>query len=59
MAKVKEKKKKIAGKNQLSGFLDVITPSVINFQPKQLNYGDRCQRVLVITDYPQRVGKPG
>lgn len=57
MAKVKEKKKKIAGKNQLSGFLDVITPSVINFQPKQLNYGDRCQRVLVITDYPQRVGE--
>ncbi|MEC2625842.1 hypothetical protein P9X08_20160 [Bacillus cereus] len=53
MAKVKEKKKKIAGKNQLSGFLDVITPSVINFQPKQLNYGDRFQRVLVITDYPQ------
>jgi hypothetical protein len=41
----------------LSGFLDVITPSVINFQPKQLNYGDRCQRVLVITDYPQRVGE--
>ncbi|MED2496296.1 DUF87 domain-containing protein, partial [Bacillus thuringiensis] len=57
MAKVKEKKKKIAGKNQLSGFLDVITPSVINFQPKQLNYGDRFQRVLVITDYPQRVGE--
>ncbi|AJQ62737.1 putative conjugation protein (plasmid) [Bacillus thuringiensis serovar morrisoni str. 4AA1] len=57
MAKAKEKKKKIAGKNQLSGFLDVITPSVINFQPKQLNYGDRSQRVLVITDYPQRVGE--
>lgn len=57
MAKVKEKKKKIAGKNQLSGFLDVITPSIINFQPKQLNYGDRSQRVLVITDYPQRVGE--
>lgn len=41
----------------MSGFLDVITPSVINFQPKQLNYGDRFQRVLVITDYPQRVGE--
>ncbi|MEC2626112.1 DUF87 domain-containing protein, partial [Bacillus cereus] len=29
----------------------------IYFQPNQLNYGARFQRVLVINDYPQRVGE--
>lgn len=50
-------RKKVSGKKSLPGYLDIITPSVINFQPKQLNYGDKYQRAMVIIDYPQRVGE--
>lgn len=52
------KTKKKAVKNtlpQLSGLLDIISPSAFEFKPRSMMFGDLHQRVLVIVDYPPRV----
>ncbi|WP_235548853.1 VirB4 family type IV secretion system protein [Paenibacillus sp. Soil522] len=39
-----------------SGLLDLISPDVLQFNNKTIQNGELLQRVMVITDYPQRVG---
>lgn len=45
-------------KESLSHFLDIISPTVLDFQARQTIMGDQYQRALVIMDYPPEV-KPG
>jgi type IV secretory pathway VirB4 component len=39
-----------------SGLLDALTPQALKFEARQIAFGDQLARVLVITDYPPRVG---
>jgi hypothetical protein len=39
-----------------SGLVDSLTPQALDFTAKQITFGDQLARVLVITDYPPRVG---
>ncbi|MGG3471569.1 conjugal transfer protein TraC [Neobacillus pocheonensis] len=51
---IKKKKGQQTG-SHLSGLLDVISPMGIDFQPRSIQNGDLCQRVLVIHAYPPKV----
>jgi hypothetical protein len=39
-----------------SGLLDALTPQALKFEARQIAFGDQLARVMVITDYPPRVG---
>jgi type IV secretory pathway VirB4 component len=39
-----------------SGLLDALAPQALKFEAKQISFGDQLARVMVITDYPPRVG---
>jgi type IV secretory pathway VirB4 component len=39
-----------------SGLLDALTPQALKFEARQIAFGDQFARVMVITDYPPRVG---
>lgn len=54
----KSKKADPKPKQQVTMFLDVLSPTVIDFNPKDLIMGSQYQTALVITDYPPKVG-PG
>ncbi|CEP67116.1 P-loop containing nucleoside triphosphate hydrolase [Moorella glycerini] len=38
------------------GLLDVLAPQALDFGPRQITFGEQLARVMVITDYPPRVG---
>lgn len=40
-----------------TGLLDILSPPAIKFGQRSIQVGDVYQRVLVITDYPPRVGR--
>ncbi|WP_338832849.1 hypothetical protein MHLNE_15990 [Moorella humiferrea] len=40
----------------LTGLLDVLSPQALDFGARQITFGEQMARVLVITDYPPRVG---
>jgi type IV secretory pathway VirB4 component len=40
----------------LSGLLDVLAPQALEFGARQITFGDQLARVLVVTNYPPRVG---
>ncbi|MDN5347391.1 MAG: hypothetical protein PWP65_955 [Clostridia bacterium] len=40
----------------ISGLLDILCPQALDFGPRQMTFGEQLARVLVITDYPPRVG---
>ncbi|MCR8987668.1 ATP-binding protein [Brevibacillus laterosporus] len=52
LSKVKKNKKT---KETLSNFLDLISPTALEFSSRQIQMGDQLQRILVITDYPSKV----
>ena len=39
-----------------SGLLDALAPQALKFEARQIAFGDQLARVMVITDYPPRVG---
>ncbi|WP_274655581.1 VirB4 family type IV secretion system protein [Paenibacillus humicola] len=41
---------------EFAGLLDLISPTAIHFNTKSIQNGETYQRVIVITDYPARVG---
>lgn len=57
----KNKSLKIQGKvrkpeESRSGLVDTIAPMGLEFQSRQIQFGDQLGRVMVIKDYPPRVG---
>nr|WP_277995842.1 hypothetical protein [Thermanaeromonas toyohensis] len=40
----------------LSGLLDILSPQALDFGARQITFGDQLARVLVVTNYPPRVG---
>lgn len=58
MAKLKSKRKeKIQSTEKaLPGFLDVISPTIIDFAPKKIINGELFQRAIVVKDYPTEPG---
>ncbi|CEP67954.1 Uncharacterized [Moorella glycerini] len=40
----------------LTGLVDVLSPQALDFGARQITIGEQVARVLVITDYPPRVG---
>ncbi|MDK2816225.1 MAG: hypothetical protein PWR22_854 [Moorella sp. (in: firmicutes)] len=40
----------------LTGLMDVLSPQALDFGARQITFGEQMARVLVITDYPPRVG---
>ncbi|MGB9661782.1 MAG: VirB4 family type IV secretion system protein [Moorellaceae bacterium] len=40
----------------LSGLLDILSPQALEFRKSQIVFGDQLARVLVVTNYPPRVG---
>lgn len=55
MAVISKKNKTNQSNNNISGLLDVISPTGIKFHSKSIEFGDQVQRVLCITDYPPKV----
>lgn len=53
--KPKLKKKSKPSTPQISGLLDIISPTAMSFQHKSIINGELYQRILTITDYPPRV----
>lgn len=51
----KSKKNHVQATPQLSGLLDIISPTALSFQNKSILNGELYQRVLTIVDYPPRV----
>lgn len=54
---VKSKKNKTQPE-AITGLLDILSPTAMEFQSKSIINGEMHQRVIVITDYPERVA-PG
>lgn len=52
MAVLNRNKKETVSKNVLPHILDIISPTVIDFEPKKMIVGDLFQRALVVIDYP-------
>lgn len=49
-------KTKSTTRTGMSGILDIIAPQALDFKVKDLMLGDQFARVLLVTDYPPRVG---
>ncbi len=49
-------KNKGAHATGLTGLVDVLSPQALDFGARQITLGEQMARVLVITDYPPRVG---
>ncbi|PAD71347.1 VirB4 family type IV secretion system protein [Paenibacillus campinasensis] len=52
---IKGKKRNHKENARLTGLLDIISPTALEFQSKTIVNGELYQRVLVIIDYPERV----
>lgn len=53
MAFLKSKKEEVH-KSTLPHLLDIISPTVIDFEPKKMTVGELFQRALVVIDFPPR-----
>lgn len=51
------RRKKLAPNSsvQMTGLLDILSPTALDFQPKTITHGEMFQRTLVVMAYPQRV----
>lgn len=54
MAIISRNKKENVEKSVLPSLLDIISPTVIDFEPKNMMIGDLYQRALVVIDFPPR-----
>lgn len=55
MAKLKKSKAKEKSSPAMGSFLDLISPSVLDFHERKVVVGDQYQQIMVIVDYPEQV----